>query len=340
MDIISRNFFRLLRAGVFGTQEHIEPMSAWKWRQVNRLARVHQVEALVFDGAECCGSQFFMQLPDDLKQQWQKDANATEQQNGQQADFRIQLLTDLGDQRLRPILMGCQALVPLYPRPLLRSVERTSIYFPFETQGKRADQWAREKGNNVTEPQKGLLRYTCQGLEVEHCHQMQRLTSRRLHRALQNITEQEFRESPASFMTLGSRRVETFSPTLSMLLTLVDITQYTITDGMQLRLLLDLGIFLREAGDRVDYVTLQEWIEQLHIQRMSQLIGTHLTTLLGFTTDEVPFMDATQEQADVDAALQLLASKKATARYYRYFPAEGMANVISSIHQSITNIEE
>ena len=42
MDIIQRNLFRLLRSGAFGTQEQIEPMSAFKWERLEITA--HQTE--------------------------------------------------------------------------------------------------------------------------------------------------------------------------------------------------------------------------------------------------------------------------------------------------------
>lgn len=44
MDIIKRNFFRLIRNGAFGDNEEIEPMSKFKWRILQRMAKTHGIE--------------------------------------------------------------------------------------------------------------------------------------------------------------------------------------------------------------------------------------------------------------------------------------------------------
>lgn len=74
MEITTRNLFRLLRAGMLGRQEQVEPMSAWKWGQAYRLAMVHGVEAETWKGVTLLQQQFFMRLPDALRTQWEKSA--------------------------------------------------------------------------------------------------------------------------------------------------------------------------------------------------------------------------------------------------------------------------
>lgn len=67
MNVTLRNFFRLLRAGAFGQQEQLEPLSAWKWKQLYRVAQMHGVTAYVDKGFERLQGQFFLQLPADLR---------------------------------------------------------------------------------------------------------------------------------------------------------------------------------------------------------------------------------------------------------------------------------
>ena len=62
MDVTTRNFFRLLRAGVFGQQEKVEPMSACKWRKTMLFAQAHGVEAETYAGLEVLNEQFFIQI--------------------------------------------------------------------------------------------------------------------------------------------------------------------------------------------------------------------------------------------------------------------------------------
>lgn len=75
MVIVARNLFCLLRAGLFGSEERVEPMSAWKWNQVYRLALVHGVEAEAWSGILRLDGQFFMRLPDELRLRWEQSAS-------------------------------------------------------------------------------------------------------------------------------------------------------------------------------------------------------------------------------------------------------------------------
>lgn len=49
MNIIKRNFLRLLRLGAFGENEIIEPMSKFKWEVIFHIANIHNVVGLIFD---------------------------------------------------------------------------------------------------------------------------------------------------------------------------------------------------------------------------------------------------------------------------------------------------
>ena len=69
MDIVARNLFRLLRNGAFGTQELMEPMSAYKWERLYQLALVHRVVNYAYQGLQNSRDQFFVNLPERRYQQ-------------------------------------------------------------------------------------------------------------------------------------------------------------------------------------------------------------------------------------------------------------------------------
>ena len=66
--------FCLLRAGVLGRQEAVEPMSAWKWERAYHLAMVHGLEAETWKGITLLQGQFYLHLTDKLRRQWEKSA--------------------------------------------------------------------------------------------------------------------------------------------------------------------------------------------------------------------------------------------------------------------------
>ena len=44
MNIITRNFFRLLRSGALNEYEPMEPMSAFKWRRLDQMVHAQHVQ--------------------------------------------------------------------------------------------------------------------------------------------------------------------------------------------------------------------------------------------------------------------------------------------------------
>lgn len=72
MDIILRNFFRLIRSGSFSQNETIEPMSVFKWGKVYQLALIHQVVEPVYQGMLRSKNQFFFHITDQQWALWEK----------------------------------------------------------------------------------------------------------------------------------------------------------------------------------------------------------------------------------------------------------------------------
>ena len=101
MNIIQRNFFRLIRCGEFNRQEQIEPMSICKWNKVYQLALMHQVIPSVYAGIQQCKDQFFLHLSEKQMKEWEK-ANAEAGQTDQQQEEENELLR--ADHLTNPLL--------------------------------------------------------------------------------------------------------------------------------------------------------------------------------------------------------------------------------------------
>lgn len=108
MNIIQRNFFRLIRCGEFNKQEQIEPMSVSKWNKVYQLALMHQVIPSVFAGIQQCKDQFFLHLSEKQILEWEKamqEAHSTEQQEEENDLLRADHLTNpILNKKLQAIL--------------------------------------------------------------------------------------------------------------------------------------------------------------------------------------------------------------------------------------------
>jgi hypothetical protein len=241
MDVTTRNFFRLLRAGAFSEEEPIEPLSAWKWKTLYRLSQKHGVTTQIDEGLRQLHAQFFVQQTDALRDSWRN------------------------------------------------------------------------------------------GMPTRTAEQRGRLSSKRLDRRLQDILQ---REQP--------------SPATELLCLLVDMSDQLLNEGLMACQLVAVGSFLRNRGDKVDFVSLQTWIEQLNMQRMASLIGSLLIELLHFEEDEIPFY---RQQDDAKHIMPLVNDTAShhrwyvwrmahPLRYYRYYPSESVACFIASLTHLLDSIEE
>ena len=75
MNIVQRNFYRLIRNGIFGHQELIEPMSVFKWSKLFQLAIMHEVVQQVWEGLQHSKNQFMLHLTSQQWELWEKTVN-------------------------------------------------------------------------------------------------------------------------------------------------------------------------------------------------------------------------------------------------------------------------
>lgn len=371
LNIIIRNYLRLLRAGCFEQPEQVEPMSAWKWSKAIELSVHHHTTALVSDGIERCSDQFFLQIPERLqtaiRQATQKTEEMTQRADEQLAELE-QILTGM---QLRPILIGSQAIAPLYDRPDHCLPEEAEFYFPYETQGRKADVWAEEQGEEIEYPDKYTMRYTWKEMQVIHDHRLLRLSNKLLGHNMQHIFEEDQREHHASYINIKGQEMETLSPTLTLFQLLTQISHDMLSHGIMLTDLLNLGIVLRKIGHRIDYVKLQTWTDKLKMQRMIQLIAQLMTDLLYFSEDEMPFLTPAAKPVDTGRIIQeilmppsirsknisfsqssgsifvhasntsaMMWHAQRSARFMKYYPSESITSFFSSFTRSLTDIEE
>jgi hypothetical protein len=69
MDIIVRNFFRLLRSGALNEFEALEPMSNFKWNRLDQMIRAQHVEAAAQKGVRNHQYDEMMNIPRQLIEQ-------------------------------------------------------------------------------------------------------------------------------------------------------------------------------------------------------------------------------------------------------------------------------
>lgn len=105
MTVIERDFFRLLRAGIFGTHEPIEPLSPWKWRRLYQLSLLHGVTDIIWQGINTCQDDFFVTLiAPELKEKWAKTIIQVVEEPEEEEKAEASLTNPLLDHKLQEII--------------------------------------------------------------------------------------------------------------------------------------------------------------------------------------------------------------------------------------------
>lgn len=273
MDIIQRNFFRLLRSGAYQDKDAIEPMSAFKWRRLYQMVEAQQVAPTTFEGVKDHADDPNLQLPDDLKEQWQREA--------------------------------------------LNTAQASVIHSPLAT------------------------------FELSNYF---------LNRRLKKM------------MNAERHSIDCSGDTMNLLNIIIYNVNHMLSSGISLHGIIELGKYLRQKGDRVDFVKLDAWLKKLGMTRMAQLEGSILMAVFNFQQDELPFVEHEEPSAYKLTLRTLTHTAHDTAeewhfrqtsngfvqnnskvlrrnlrrsiRYFAYYPVETTSNFFSNFAKSLSEIEE
>ncbi len=263
MNVITRNFFRLLRSGALNEYEMLEPMSAFKWHRLNQMVCVQHVEAAAQKGMRNHQYDEMMNIP-------------------------AQLVDDMV-----------------------------------------------EEAPHTSTPQ---------------------LSNRFLNRRLKSILEKE------------RHAIDTNVGSVEVLQIIVNNVSGMLNKGTMLSGIIRLGSYLRNKGDKVDFVKLEAWLNKLHIRRMAQLQGSMLITVFNFGQEELPFVQHIEPSAYKlvlrsvvhsanDSAEEwhfrqtrsgfvqnnstlLRRNLRRSLRYILYAPIETISNYFNNFARSLQEIEE
>lgn len=200
MDIIQRNFFKLIRSGAFNDKSTIEAMSSFKWRRLYEIVMFQNVLDYFVRGVNNNANDKNLNLPTKLIDEIQAKLDLQdEKQSSRQEDDKI-----IGDD------------------------------------AELSNKWL----------------------------------NKRYHKIIYN----------------EMHSIDTSTETLRMLQLIVFNTNAMLNRGINLDAIIRLGQFLRNKGDKVDFLKLEKWLSELHLQRMAQLLGSILIAVFGFEKDEIDFV--------------------------------------------------
>ena len=161
--------------------------------------------------------------------------------------------------------------------------------------------------------------------------------------------------------------IDTSMETIYLLRLIVSNANAMLSGGISIRGIIQLGLYLRTRGDKVDFVKLDNWLTKLHLQRMAQLDGSVLISVFTFDQDEIPFVklvergaykltlrslyynikdmeDIKFQQSQVGfvhtTGGSMRKNLRRSMRFFGYAPIESASNFFNGFFRSLSEIEE
>lgn len=103
MDVIQRNFFRILSSGAFNSQSNIEPMSPFKWRRLMQMVDAQQVIPVFVKGISKHSLDEGLRLPDSIIADIKARMNDNKTLSGKVPE-KVKLSSRLLNHRLKGII--------------------------------------------------------------------------------------------------------------------------------------------------------------------------------------------------------------------------------------------
>ncbi|GAB6958779.1 hypothetical protein JCM15754A_01140 [Prevotella aurantiaca JCM 15754] len=277
MDIIQRNFFKLIRSGAFNDKSVIEVMSPFKWRRLYEIVMFQNVLDYFVRGVNNNANDKNLNLPAELIEEIQKELDLQDRRN-------------------------------------------------YKHQGNKVT-------NNNTDLSSSLL-------------------NKKFHKIIYNELHS----------------IDTSVETLDILKLIVSNTNAMLNHGINLDSIIKLGQYLRNKGDKIDFLKLEGWLSSLHLQRMAQLQGSILIAVFGFEKEEIDFVKK-EEPIAYKLTIKIISNLvKDTAgewhfrqnsagfvqnngkmlrrnlrrsyKYIKYAPLETTSNFINGFIKGLSEIEE
>ena len=158
--------------------------------------------------------------------------------------------------------------------------------------------------------------------------------------------------------------IDTSIESLMFINKLIDNINTILNSSINFKTLAELGSYLRESGDKVDFIKIDKWIKTLNIRKLCDLIGHYLILVFKFEAEELPFIKSPSDKQLSKVSLNLEhylqglhqdirdeqertgnlnpVSRPNThpMKYFSYHPVETSSRMVANIVKSLSNIDE
>ena len=276
----------LLRCAL--TEQCPPALSAEDWRVALTEARRQRVEGLLYAAATLAEPD--SRPPRDVVLVLYAYARRVEEVNVEMGRQVAELFAVYDGLGAAPLLLKGHAVAALYAHPEWRTSGDIDVYVPCNFD--RVDRWARVHGKDASPYDPRVtkhIEFRWRGFSVENHFRLSQFYHRRLNRRLQAACAEGLRREAPAWLEVGGRQVATLPPTVGLLHLLVHFANHLVSEGVGLRQLCDIVMYVRRRRDEIDADWLDGQIRALRLTLLTDAVTTLAVDRLGLAVTEVPY---------------------------------------------------
>ncbi len=187
---------------------------------------------------------------------------------------------------IRYAVMKGQTCARFYSNPLLRRPGDIDVYVA-EHDFASASDLLKELGFVMTDRTMAHTTWVKDDLDIEVHWAVQKLQWIPAYKALQRITRIEVDSGKPVYAEIGGNQVEVLPPTLNMVLLTAHAFKHVVSGGLGLRQICDWAVVLNATKDEIDFEYLENYLKELHLDRMFRVLAYIASKYLGYEENDV-----------------------------------------------------
>lgn len=355
INIVTRNFIRLLKCGAYGKMEPLEPMNNFKWLKLIRLSIDQECMGIAYEGTLRYINANHITLTDKVCDEWYAVLKKCED-TAILMNSSVSELHNIFTREPRlyyPVLLRGRGMASFYPNPLHYYCSHIDWYIPTEEKAREADAWARREAKITDDTDPNRIKYMYKDVLVENNHFAQEMHDKRTTDALQTLITREKSYYMPNIIRINGTNVEILPPTINLFVQILYVMQHMIYGSLKPQMIIDLGTLVRKLGNQIDYIKIERWLNELKLQKTVDYEGGLLINLFGFKKEELPFMHTYYEDVSDELVTHIFSdenmhieSTHSSAKHRKhssmskYLNRDAVSNMFASIGKLFLTIDD
>lgn len=258
----------------------------YNWEGIIRLAKEQSVVGVALQGANKLSKD--NRLSKALTFQWIGYAESIKRRNEQVNSVLMQITEEMESCGLHPITVKGQVVAQEYEEPLYRQSGDIDIFFD-KLEWKGVELWLQEKGlNHSRSAAEKHIEVEYGGVSLELHYHLNVFGSERANEYWENEIENEALEHQR-FVNINGNKVRTLGVSDTLVHLMVHAHHHLLTEGIGLRQLMDMCLFVHNHFDELDLSLLHRHIVGIGHEKAFNAYMALLNKYLGLPKEQIPF---------------------------------------------------